>query len=116
SEDIAAGLARVSAAGGKAEFITVCPTLAWGHTWPSRLPDGRHFLFMARDWTRSAENSAGGIYVGSLDSRETKRLLPDHSNAAYVAPGYLVFHRGGQLVAAPFDASALAVTGEAIPL
>ena len=85
----------------------------WAHYWPSFLPDGRRFLFTAKLWTRTAEASEQGIYLGSLDSPKIERLLPDLSSAVYAPPGYLVFAREGTLTAAPFDLAAGRVTGVA---
>ena len=79
---------------------------------PHFLPDGRHFLFTAY----SPRVETRGIYVGSLDSRESKRLLGDSSNAAYAPPGYLVFVRNWTLMAQPFDAARLQLKGEALPI
>ena len=76
---------------------------------PHFLPDGRHFLFTA--FSPRAETR--GIYAGSLDSKQTKRLLGDLSNAAYAPPGYLLFVRNWTLMAQPFDAKRLELTGEA---
>ena len=47
---------------------TKLPSQDWAHYWPSFLPDGRRFLFTAKLWTRAAEASEQGIYLGSLDS------------------------------------------------
>ena len=60
------------------------------------------------------ENTA--IYVGSLDSKETKRITSADSNVSYSPPGYLLFAREGTLMAQPFDADKLEVTGEEFPL
>ena len=77
---------------------------------PSFLPDGRHFLF--------ADVSTGNreIFVGSLESFEVRRLLTADSPALYASPGYLVFVRQGTLLAQPFDAKKLEVTGDAVPI
>ena len=83
------------------------------HRWPFFLPDGRHFLYLARS-AQQRENTA--IYVGSLDSKEVKRITSADSNAAYAPPGYLLFGREGTLMVQPFDADKLEVTGEAFPL
>jgi hypothetical protein len=55
--------------------LTKLPSGDWAHFWPSFLPDGRRFLFTAKLWTRTAEASDQGIYLGSLDSPTIKRLL-----------------------------------------
>ena len=63
-------------------------------------------------WLVSAES---GIYVGSIDSKERKRLLAAESGPLYAAPGYLLFNRGGTVFAQPFDADTLELSGEAGP-
>ncbi|MEP6707321.1 MAG: hypothetical protein ABJC05_07365, partial [Pyrinomonadaceae bacterium] len=80
------------------------------HKFPQFLPDGKHFLYLAQ----SRESSA--IYVGALDSKETKRLLSTLVKAAYTPPGYLLFMRERTLMAQPFDADKLLLTGEPSPL
>ena len=106
------GLFRVQAEGGAAAVKLVkLPSGDWAHYWPSVLPDGRRFLFTAKLFTRAAEASEQGIYLGSLDSPTIVRLLPDLSSAVYAPPGYLVFAREGTLTAAPFDLAAGRVTG-----
>ncbi len=110
------GLSRVHATGGATAPATSRPSKDWDHTWPSFLPDGRRFLFTAKLWTRAAEASEQGIYLGSLDSPQVLRLLPDLSSAVYASPGYIVFARDGILTAAPFDPEAGRLTGEPRPL
>ena len=111
-----AGLFRVPAEGGAMTALTKLPSGDWAHFWPSFLPDGRRFLFTAKLWTRTAEASEQGIYLGSLDSQKIERLLPDLSSAVYASPGYLVFAREGTLAAAPFDLSAGRVTGPPVAI
>ena len=68
------------------------------------LPDGRHFLFTAKHWAGLAESGAQGIYLGSIDNPSTPASCsPELSSAVYAPPGYIVFARDGQLMAAPFD-------------
>jgi serine/threonine protein kinase/Tol biopolymer transport system component len=72
------------------------------HRFPVILPDQEHFLFLV--WTNNSEvrDSIGGIYMGSLGSREVKRIVSAASNAVYVNHE-LVFARDGVLVRGPFD-------------
>jgi serine/threonine protein kinase/Tol biopolymer transport system component len=79
------------------------------HRWPWFLPDGRHFLY----FVRSLQRDRNGIYLGSLDSNEKKRLLAGAiGGMAYAAPGYLLYVQNGTLVARPFDPNRLEITGE----
>jgi hypothetical protein len=106
------GLFRVSAEGGAAAQVSTVGAPETGHFWPNFLPDGHHFLYLA--W--SEDPASRGVFVGSLDSAEKKRLMAAESNPVYAAPGYVLFHREGSLFAQPFDAGKRAVRGEPIHL
>ncbi len=112
--DVNDSIYRVSASGGEPAQVTTLDQSRqhFNHRWPYFLPDGRHFLFFAR----SSDGEYTGIYVGSLDSKELKFLLPGASNAVYAPPGYLLFVRERTLMARSFDASRLQLTGEAVPV
>jgi eukaryotic-like serine/threonine-protein kinase len=105
---------RVSSTGGEATPVTTLDASRQevGHSWPYFLPDGKHFLYLARCANR--ENDA--VYVGSLDSPEKKRILNALSNVVYVAPGYLLFSRQGTLMAQAFDAGRIELTGDEVPI
>jgi Tol biopolymer transport system component/predicted Ser/Thr protein kinase len=102
-------LQRVSAAGGEPVRIGALDESRQetAHLHPSFLPDGNHYLYLA--WSTQQANRA--IYVGSLDSTHAIRLFESQSKAAYAMPGYLLFQRGGALLAQPFDAQKIALTG-----
>ncbi|HTO87765.1 MAG TPA: protein kinase [Thermoanaerobaculia bacterium] len=76
-----------------------------GVSYPSFLPDGRHFLYVAR----SAAEKQAGVRMASLDGGESVPLLSNSSRAEYapgVPPGrtgYLLFARDGALFAQPFE-------------
>ena len=76
---------------------------------PQFLPDGRHFLYVARSG-RPEQNAA---YIGSLDGKPV-RLFPTLSNVVYAPPGYLLFVRDRTLVARRFDPLTLAAGAETI--
>jgi Tol biopolymer transport system component len=83
------------------------------HTSPQFLPDGSHFIYFAR----SVRPEITGIYVASLDSKESKHLVNSNTNAAYAspspgAPGYLLYTAGADLVRQAFDLNKLALVGE----
>jgi Tol biopolymer transport system component len=82
------------------------------HVWAYFLPDGRHFLYLAR----SSQVDKSAIFVGSLDSKETKFLLNADSSMAYAPPGYLLFARQQTLMAQGFNADKLQLTGQAVPV
>jgi eukaryotic-like serine/threonine-protein kinase len=107
-------LFRVSQAGGELTPLIALDQSRFetSHRWPSFLPDGRHFLFFVR--SGKVENT--GVYVGSLDSKETRQLLPNVLSAVYAPPGFLLFLRNETLMAQPFDANTLKLTGEQVPI
>ncbi len=83
------------------------------HVWPTFLPDNRHFIFsvVASSLDRS------GVFVASLDNPEPKPLITGvNTNAAFVAPGYLLYARQGTVIARPFDSSSLRFTGREFPV
>jgi len=116
-------LMRVSADGGSPSPLTTLDPSRGDLTdaFPSFLPDGRHFIFLRT--SSKPENS--GIYVGSLDAKPeaqaTKKLLADNTLAVYVpssdsGAGQLLFLRGSVLLAQPFDARRLELTGEPVAI
>jgi serine/threonine protein kinase/Tol biopolymer transport system component len=112
----AGGLARVSAAGGAVTPVNDTPpggdrSPNFSHRWPSFLPDGKHFLYSVADFA-NLQSEANAIYLGSLGSKEQRRLVTSNSNAVYVPSGYLVFFRSGTLMAQRFDADQLQLRGE----
>ena len=72
-----------------------------------------HTFCILREQPRTENNA---IYVGSLDSKERTLLLNANSNALYSPPGYLLYHREGTLMAQPFDAERIQLTGEPVPI
>ncbi len=101
-------LMQVPAQGGEPKLVEMKTEGNKGeHRSPYFLPDGRHFLFLWRN----------GLWVGSLDSPELKQISGvDRSVALYAPPGWLIFVQNDSLVAQPFDAGKLALTGEPIPI
>jgi serine/threonine protein kinase/Tol biopolymer transport system component len=107
-------LFRVSAGGGKPEPATEF-NAANGeleHSFPSFLPDGRHFLFQVL----GREN---GIYVGSLDSRDHKLLIPlgsdiaNSTRAVWSPQGYILYALNRTtLMARAFDSDRRELKGE----
>ena len=103
-------LNRVPAAGGDSVPVPAPPSPR-SRLFPAFLPDGRHYLYL--DPLPSASGFVIG--VGSLDSPETKELMRSTSSAVY-APGYVLFRRDAALVAQPFDARTLQLSGSPVPI
>ena len=105
-------LFRVPATGGALQQVTKLDASRKevAHWRPWFLPDGRHFLFFAV----SASVEQSGVYVGSLDSPEVKRVLDVISPAVYVEPGTVFYMNNGSVYAQPFDAKELRASGEPV--
>ncbi len=109
-----AGISAVPAAGGEPVLATTLVAARGdsAHLWPVFLPDGRHFVLIARN----LDPEKAVIALGTLGSHETRPLFRTDSGAVYAAPGYLLFARESTLLAQKFDADRLRIEGEAIPL
>jgi serine/threonine-protein kinase len=112
---LAGGLFRVSASGGPPSPLTQLDVSRGeaDHRFPQVLPGGR-FLYWA--WSGKPENS--GVYVPRSPSPAERAFLLRTETSALVAPGgdgrnYLLWLRGGTLLAQEFDAGALKLSGEA---
>jgi eukaryotic-like serine/threonine-protein kinase len=107
-------LFHVPDTGGEPTLVAASGTagLARGFGSPQFLPDDRHFLFFGL----SASKEGNFLGVGSLDSKQTERLLSTTSNALYSPQGYLVYFQQGNLVARRFDADRMRFIGEAVPI
>jgi eukaryotic-like serine/threonine-protein kinase len=117
------GLFQVAASGGKPSSFTTLDASRGEvfHYWPQILPGG-HFLYFVRSNRR--ENT--GVYAASLAKpREPVQLLSTDTNALYAPAvdgarinrkGYLLWLRGGTLVAQDFDPAALKLSGVSHPV
>ena len=106
-------LYRVSDRGGPATPVTALDASRQEnfHRFPLFLPDGQHLLYVA--WSPNPEHT--GIYLGSLDSNESRKLADAYSSVAYYS-GHLLYVRGKTLMAWPFDVSRLELSGQPFPV
>ena len=108
-----AGIQRVSSSGEGASQVTV-PDKSLNelmHMWPVFLPDGNHFLYVAK--TLSSEQM-DQVSLSSLEGMKPTPLLTTNSNTIYTAPGYLLFWREGALRAQAFAAKRMQLMGQAL--
>ena len=101
-------LFRVPANGGQPTVATQLEAGQNDHRAPFILPDGEHFIYYSRGTPQ-----VRGVHVARLDGTETKRLLDADGAAVYARSGHLLFPREGALLAQSFDATRLALQGEA---
>jgi eukaryotic-like serine/threonine-protein kinase len=102
---------RVAATGGISAPVRVPDKLkdAGTYKFPYFLPDGRHFLYLAA-------GSKPEVWAGALDAADDKSLFATNSRVLYAAPSHLLFMRDGTLMAQPFDARNLSLTGDVFPI
>ena len=86
---------------------------------PTFLPDGRYFLYFRR--SDSADNN--GTYIGDLEAtpeqQSNQRLIAESTAGQYVSPhgphpGFVLFHRDGNLFAQAFDERSLKLAGDPV--
>jgi eukaryotic-like serine/threonine-protein kinase len=104
-------ISRVSANGGTPVEVTKVER-AVGHRFPYFLPDGREFLF----YVAAAGPADGGLFLGSVESGEVRRLTPSDTGGVYMNSGWLAFVRGGTLVAQRLDLTRGALAGDPVTL
>jgi Tol biopolymer transport system component len=80
------------------------------HRFPRFLPDGEHFIYLAR-----LGGEANMLRVGSLSGDVDKEVLRTASHAEY-ASGYMLFMRESTLLAREFDLAKLECVGDPIPV
>ena len=114
------GMVRIPASGGPVVHVTK-PDATRGdgfYAAPSRLPDGRHFLYF-----RGAKDvSIAGVYVGDVDAapenQNSTRLMAVPSTPVYAQDegaehGHLLYAQDGVVMAQPFDPHRLQLLGDA---
>ena len=106
------GLWRVRAEGGAPEMLTE-PDAAAGektHRLPFVLPGSRAVLFVVGT-SRITSFDDARIEVLRLADRSRHCLIDGGTAPEYLPTGHLLYQRGGQLLAMPFDPDRLAVSG-----
>ncbi|MEJ2582292.1 MAG: protein kinase, partial [Acidobacteriota bacterium] len=108
-------LHRVSDAGGESTPVTefVAERKDNSHRHPRFLPDGNHFLYMARSAMGTSEGQA--VMIGALDGSVSVQLFRAPAAVEY-ASGHILFVRERTLMARAFDADKLEFTGDAFPI
>jgi Tol biopolymer transport system component len=81
------------------------------HAWPHHLPDGKHFFYLAGLRPPGTAGIQRVLMVANLDGREAKAVTRIDSRAVF-HKGRLLFVRGGDLLAQPFDLDSMSLTGE----
>jgi serine/threonine protein kinase len=106
------GLQQCPASGGAPSPVTNLDAglRETSHIWPQFLPDGKHFLYLAR--SEDSKNSA--IYVQELGSKTRVRVMNSVTRAMWAPPGWLLYGQDETLLARRFDLSSFRVTGDPV--
>ena len=105
---------RVSSNGGVATPVTTLLPGQVSQMWVQFLPDGKHFIYLARTNLTSGDSNAR-IYVQSVNGGDSIALLPSPSRAMAV-PDYLLFVQDQTLFAQRMDWKAIKKIGEPVLL
>src|SRR6202035_12888 len=76
---------------------------------------GKHFFYFA-DWSSPTDTQGDGIYLGSLDSAEGKRVSAELRGNVAFASANLLYVRDRSLLAQRFDLARLETSGSAVPI
>jgi serine/threonine-protein kinase len=109
------GLFRVNASGGTPQRLTTLDASRHErtHRFPDVLPDARTVLFMVGN-TNMTSYSEAEIVARPLDGGASRVILRGGLSPRYVPSGYLAYGTGDTLMAVPFDAKRLEVTGSPV--
>jgi len=80
------------------------------HRFPQFLPDGKHFLYVVLP----TKDNLAATRVGTLDAKPGPALVAAQTRAAYAEPGYLLYLQNGSILAQPFDAATLKLSGSPV--
>ena len=106
------GIWRVAAAGGTPEQLVKLDPNERAHG-PQLLPDGRTLIYTL---SLRGESWDARIVARPLDGGETRTLVRGGSDARYLSTGHLLYARGADLIAVPFNLSRLETTGDPVTL
>ena len=108
------GLWTVSDSGGKPDALFESNPDVNAVSSPAMLPDGQTVLFTVVPGNFKWEDA----HVDAINvmTKQRKRLLTNAADARYSPTGHLVFVRNAALLAVPFDATRVDVTGAPVPL
>jgi eukaryotic-like serine/threonine-protein kinase len=84
-------------------------------SWPQLIDDGRRILFTLRNTTMTGPE-ASTIVAQGLDGSDRRVLVQAGAYGRVLPTGHLVYKSGSDLLAVPFDARQLAVTGKPVVL
>ena len=102
------GIWRVPGSGGTPEVIILVEGDDTGFVRPQLLPGG--------EWVLFGVSPSGQSAVQSLVTGERQVLIENGRDVGYLPTGHLAYVLDGTLLAVPFDAAQLTITGAPVPL
>jgi Tol biopolymer transport system component/predicted Ser/Thr protein kinase len=105
---------QVTDAGGPSQPITRLEKGDISQRWPAFLPDGKAVLFAAG--TIAANSPDEHVAIQAVGTGPRFNLTQGGTYPKYAPSGHMVYMQKGTLMAMPFDARRLAVTGVAVPV
>jgi Tol biopolymer transport system component len=107
----ASPLQQVLDAGGAPKPLTRLETGEITHRWPEILPGGDTVLFAAGQSANTLQLAAYSLRTG-----KRKMLALSGTSPHYARSGHLIYAQQGSLMAVPFDAQRLQITGTPVPV
>jgi serine/threonine protein kinase len=109
------GIWKVSASGGTSQPVTTLDRAKGetSHRWPQILPGGKAVLFTVWEGPGWDEQHLEVVF---LETRQRISVQPGGRTGRYVASGHLVYFRGHELMAVPFDLTRAEATDTPISL
>ncbi len=106
------GIYRVPAQGGPPTAVEAGDARVFS-AWVHFLPDGEHYLVYRLN---EQDPASSGIYVASLNSRDSTLVLATPTTRVEYAGGYLLYAREGSLLAQRFDERSMKTVGEPVTI
>ena len=108
------GILAVTDAGGAPWTLVAADPKKERLAQPRILADGKHLLFVSLPL--AGIGNGGQIVVQTLDGKDRRILVDGGTDPRVLAAGQLVYFHDNTLLAVPFDAGRLAITGGPVPL
>jgi len=115
AQPVAGGIFRVSENGGTPQRVVEVKTGEYAHG-PQLLPDHDTLLFTLSNGRGAGFWDRAQIVVQSLKTGQRSVVIDGGSDARWIQSGHLLYALGSTIIAAPFDAKALRLTGPTVPV
>jgi Tol biopolymer transport system component len=112
------GIYRVPAAGGPVTQVTIVDRSRGEseHYWPSFLPDGVHFFYLATIADPGGAPRRHALFVGSVAEPTVTQVGDIESRVSYSPTGHIVYGQDGALMARRFDLRRRQFVGDPTPI